>query len=287
MLCCVGDLVEDIVVRVPTTVADGSDTDVEIDRRRGGSAANVAVAAADAGAAVCFVGRIGEDGPGDVLVGELVRHGVVPRVQRGGRTGSIVVLVDPTGERSMLRDRGAAGELADIDPQVLDGVTWLHVPAYSLVEEPSASAVTALIEAAHRREVHVSVDVSSVAVLEAVGVERFIASIRELCPDVLLCNETESAMLFGDGSREVDGSDVPVVEHGPEGAAFHVHGSTVAVEPSLDLGRVPDTTGAGDAFAAGFIVAAMAGASVSDRLSAGHAAAASHLRSIGATDTRT
>ena len=62
------------------------------------------------------------------------------RVQRRGRTGSVVVLVGPDGERTMLPDRGAATELTDVDPAWLDGVTWLHVPSYSLLSEPIGAA---------------------------------------------------------------------------------------------------------------------------------------------------
>ena len=58
MLCCIGDLVEDVVVWLTSDIATGTDTNASIRRRRGGSAANVAVSAALTGASVRFIGRV-------------------------------------------------------------------------------------------------------------------------------------------------------------------------------------------------------------------------------------
>ena len=127
------------MVERTATIATGADTDVVIVRRRGGSAANVAVAAARLGCEVRFFGRVGTDAIGAALISELEASGVVANVQRPGRTGTILVLVDPDGERSMLRARGAAGELDALEPPALDGVSRLHEPAYSLVDGPAAS----------------------------------------------------------------------------------------------------------------------------------------------------
>ena len=170
VLAVVGDLLEDIVVRLASTPALGTDTPARIERRRGGSAANVAACAAQAGVPVRFIGSVGDDDLGDRLVGDLAADGVDVRVQRRDRTGSVVVLVGPDGERTMLPDRAAAMMLADVDADWLDGVTWLHVPSYSLLSEPIGSSVLAMIKAARLRGVKVSVDVSSVAVVEQFGV---------------------------------------------------------------------------------------------------------------------
>ena len=66
VLCVIGDLVEDVVVHAAASPARGTDTPARIDRTRGGSAANVAVAAVAAGCATRFIGRVGDDsvGPG-------------------------------------------------------------------------------------------------------------------------------------------------------------------------------------------------------------------------------
>ena len=78
------------------------------------------------------------------LVDALEDEGVDARVQRGpGRTGTVVVLVEPGGERTMLPDRAAALELGSIDRSWLEGVTWLHAPAYSLCAEPIGTSTIA------------------------------------------------------------------------------------------------------------------------------------------------
>src|SRR5205814_351175 len=110
VLCTLGDLVEDVVVWLHEPINYGTDTPARIVRRRGGSAANVAAFAAAVGSSSRFVGQVGTDGTGERLLAGLHAGGVDTVVARGGRTGSIVVVVDPSGERTMLTDRGAATE---------------------------------------------------------------------------------------------------------------------------------------------------------------------------------
>ena len=122
-LATLGDLVEDVIVRFDGPVNVASDTPARISRRRGGSAANVAVAAAGLGHAARFLGQVGSDAIGSALLAEMAADGVdVAMVRRAGSTGTIVALVDQTGERSMLTDRRACIDLCDPDPSWLDGV---------------------------------------------------------------------------------------------------------------------------------------------------------------------
>ncbi|MBW2470504.1 MAG: sugar kinase, partial [Deltaproteobacteria bacterium] len=277
MLCCLGDLVEDIVVRLGGAVAVGTDTDATIVRRRGGSAANVAVAAATRTDAVRFIGRVGADPAGSMVVAALSDAGVDPVVQRGGRTGTIVVLVDSAGERSMLRDRGAAAELDAIPPGGLDGVRWLHVPAYSLAEDPVAGVARHAVEVVRSRGGSVSVDASSTAVIGALGPDRFTRMLGALGPDVVFCNADEAEMLFGDIVTSVTPGSITVVKHGGGSAVAWVDADVIAEEPANDIGPVSDTTGAGDAFAGGYLAAAIDGAGLSESLRAAHNTAAGVL----------
>src|SRR5579884_943416 len=105
----VGDVMTDLIVRLREPIAAASDTRSSIETRAGGSGANVAAWLATAGVAVHFVGRVGADVFGAYHLEELRRCGVIPHlaVDQQRPTGSIVVLVDPAGERSMLTDRGA------------------------------------------------------------------------------------------------------------------------------------------------------------------------------------
>lgn len=281
MLCCIGDLVEDVVAWLSSDIAHGTDTDVTIHRRRGGSAANVAVAAAEAGAQVRFIGRVGTDPIGTALVSEMRGAGVDAVVQRAGRTGTIVVLVDASGERSMLPDRAAAVELDAVSEADLAGVEWLHVPAYSLVAGPLAEVSVEAIGTVKRRGGTVSVDASSVAIIEEFGIGRFGALLESLAPDVVLCNRDEADLLGVSTVGGISGIGITVVKDGAREAVALDESGVIAAVPAQALSEVRDTTGAGDAFAAGFIAAMMDGSDVGAALERGHRVAAGVLTRLG------
>lgn len=244
------------MVWLPGPVALGSDTEVSITRARGGSAANVAAAAVRTGGAARFVGQVGEDELAHRLLHGLAATGVDIVARHGGRTGSIVVLVDSTGERTMLTDRAAATALADPEPAWLDGVTVLHLPAYSLFKEKLAQSCLALAAMARERGIPLSIDPSSSALLEDYGVDRFKALLADLRPAILFPNADEATLLDGDGPPE--GVGLVVEKHGPDAVRL-ITGDEVTEVPVPTVSGVVDTTGAGDAFAAGFLVAWTAG----------------------------
>jgi sugar/nucleoside kinase (ribokinase family) len=277
VLCCIGDLVEDIVVERTATIATGADTDVVITRRRGGSAANVAVAAARLGCDVRFFGRVGADAIGEGLVAELAASGVAAVVQRLGRTGTILVLIEPDGERSMLRDRGAAADLDRLDEPGLAGATWLHVPAYSLVDGAVASVASTALMRAREAGIATSVDASSTTVVDALTPEGFAQLIGRLRPTVVFANVDEArALPPPDAWSGFDG--VAIIKDGPRPVrAVDATGNVISEADAMILGEIRDTTGAGDAFAAGFIAARMRDETLPAALGAGHASAAARL----------
>jgi len=118
VLCTIGDLVEDVVVWLNTELNFGSDTESVIRRTRGGSAANVSMFAALTRTPSRFIGQVGHDRLGSHLCEVLRDSGVDVQVIADGRTGSIVVLVQPNGQRSFLTDRGVASHLARLHQHV-------------------------------------------------------------------------------------------------------------------------------------------------------------------------
>lgn len=274
MIVVVGDLVADIVVLGVSALEHATDNPAQVVLTRGGSAANVAMAAAPQHP-VRFIGRIGDDTIGRTLVAELEAGGVDVRTQRGGRTGAIVVLVDAGGERTMITDRGAAADLDHIDPSWTDGADWLHLPLYGFASERSRTAITDAAAAASRRGTPVSIDLSSVATLRELGGVDLSALIGRIRPKVVFANADE-ADLARDLDLDLAGADY-VVKRGGDSVRVTSGGRTADV-PVAHVTDVVDSTGAGDAFAAGYIVAALGGGDPWASAAAGsrHAAAALH-----------
>ena len=277
MIATIGDLVDDIVVHLHASVARATDTPASIRRRRGGSAANVAAAVARLGYPARFIGQVGADAAGAWLVAELEATGVHVVVRRRGTTGTIVVILDHAGERTMLTDRGSSGELDAPDRRWLQGVQVLHVPLYSLIGGTLANTAARLVSWAHAAGVMVAVDASSSSLIESAGATRARAAIAACRPHVLFCNEPEHAALGGDAHRDDLGAAVVVVKYGPAPAiVLRASGERVSVPVPL-VADVRDTTGAGDAFAAGFLAATCSGSNDIDAVVAGHRSAAAAI----------
>jgi sugar/nucleoside kinase (ribokinase family) len=278
-LVVIGDLVADLIVLGGAALERGTDNPAEVRLTRGGSAANVAVAAAPRHPAR-FIGRVGDDTLARALVLELEAAGVDVRVQRDGRTGSIVVLVDAVGERTMITDRGAAAELDEIDPSWLDDAEWVHVPLYGLAEARSRRAVTDAATRAAGDGARVSLDLSSVATLRAMGAAGLRSALAALRPDVVFANEDEARVAAELGVRPAP-RGVYVVKRGAEPVLVTTAEATTQV-PVVRVDDVLDSTGAGDAFAAGYIVAALAGSDAHESARAGSVLAMGALRRPGA-----
>jgi ribokinase len=244
MICVLGDAHLDVVVSARAPVAEETDTPASTSVGAGGQAANVAAWVVALGGTARLIAARGTDLAAQLVAAELGRRGVElvgPVIE--GPTGVVVSLTNGVA-RSMLTDRGVGPRLAAqlLQPGWLDGCHWLHLPAYSLVAEPVRGAALAAAGLAPR----LSLDLSSTAALRAYGVARFRKLIERLRPDVIFGNEAETSLV-----GEVPGAEL-VVKLGPRGV--RAAGREFPALPA----RPVDSTGAGDAFAAGYLVGGVA-----------------------------
>jgi len=248
MIVVVGEVMLDVVAVHDVPLAHASDTPARISLRPGGSGANTAAWLARAGAEVALVACVGDDDAARVALGGLdgvdLRLGVDPQLP----TGTCVVLVSPGGERTMLPDPGANNALSAsvLSDELFTAGNILHVSGYSLLRPGSRPAALAAMDKARDAGMPVSVDPASAALL--LDDPAFLDRARPV--DLLLPNEDEFAALGGDlpGVKEF------VVKRGRAGATWSGGLRTVSVE-AVPVDEVIDTTGAGDAFAAGFLSA--------------------------------
>ena len=284
----VGDLATDVVVLLDGDPAPGSDRPARIRSRGGGAGANVAAHLAGLGTPVTFAGCVGDDAAGTGLVAELLAAGVTPAVRTvpGAATGTIVSLVEPGGQRSMLADRGANLALEPADVPVPAPGGHLHLSGYSLFAPGPRAAVLAALAAARAAGCTVSVDPASTGPLAAYGVERWLADTA--AATLVLPNADEARLLTGcadpaAAARALAARHaVAVVTLGADGALWAA--GDVLVHRPAHPARVVDTTGAGDAFTAGLLsvwLAARDGDPVT-ALEAGLARAASVVARPGA-----
>ena len=237
-----------MIVRLRQPLAPGDDAVAETQTAPGGQAANVAAWVVHAGERGRFIGRRGSDEAGVLVTDALRARGVDVVGPEAGANGVVVSLVDPDGGRTMASDRGVAPQLApdDVDPQWFDGCDWLHIAGYSLALSPIREAAVSAAGHARTAGARVSVDYSAWTVIESVGADRFGATIEALAPDLVFATERELHAL-----PEVEPKAV-VVKRGAKG--FRVgRGGRFENYAAVQV-RAVDTTGAGDALAAGFLV---------------------------------
>ena len=256
----VGDVIDDILVTPSGPIRPDTDTASKIQVSGGGSAANFACWLSSFGVKVDFIGRVNAK---DVERHEsdLKHFGVRPELQADNElaTGTIVVLVEGN-QRSFLTDRGANQNLDvdSIDPKLF--AKALYISGYSLLSiQPQK--IKGLIARAKLAGSMVVCDPGSAGFIEDFGVNKFLDTLAGV--DLILPSLEEGRVLTGEDRPEVIaemlGARFPVVALTLGAAGVQISGDGQNFRTEAPKADLVDVTGAGDAFAASFLKAVLAG----------------------------
>lgn len=276
-----GDLIDDIIVTPRGPIRPDTDTASAIRSRPGGSAANTAAWMAAAGAEVGFVGRCAAVDV-DRHAAYLRAAGADPLIAADPvlPTGAIVVIVEGH-QRTMLTERGANARLSPADVDVA-GCALVHAVGYTLVEH--ADAFAALVDRAHTAGARVSLNAGSVAAIDELGVDAFVAAAAGV--DILIATDAEAALLTGLSTADAAARTlarrhgVAAVTLGHDGVQVAARDGESAHVPARLVSAI-DPTGAGDAFTAGMLAALLRGADPIVAAAEGAALAAQAVTVVG------
>jgi fructokinase len=231
----------------------------------GGSAANTCAVAASLGARVAYLGKVADDELGEVFRHDITAAGVhfpSAALQGGAPTARCLILVTPDGQRTMNTFLGACVAFGehDVDTDLVAASAVTYLEGY-LFDPPAAQAAfRTAAKAARQAGRRVALSLS-----DAFCVDRHRAAFRDLLADVdiLFANETEICSLYEAndfaGAAEAARADVALaaLTRSGDGSVILRGGETVHV--AAEATKVVDTTGAGDAYAAGFLAGFTAG----------------------------
>jgi len=251
----------------------------------GGSAANTCAVAAALGARVAYLGKVADDPLGRVFRHDITASGVhfpSAPAREGAPTARCLILVTPDGQRTMHTYLGASVAFAerDVDTALIADATVLYLEGY-LFDPPAAQAAFRAAAAAARRV--------ALSLSDPFCVERHRDAFRALVRggvDILCANEAEVTSLYQVNSFE-EAVAAARAEVGlaaltqSEAGSLIVRGNETVRVPAAPA-RVVDTTGAGDAYAAGFLAGLTSGRDISDCGRLGALAAAGVIGHYGA-----
>jgi adenosine kinase len=257
----------------------------------GGSAANTIVGAAGLGVRAAFIGKVKDDELGRVFAHDIRAAGVsfaTPPASAGPSTARCYVLVTPDGERTMNTYLGAAQDLHpnDIDADTVAVAQIVYLEGYLWDPPHAKEAFLKAAKIAHDAERDVALTLSDAFCVDRYRAE-FLDLIRTGTVDLVFANERElhSLYLTADFDAAVSAlrndARAAVVTRSGRGCVVITREETDAV-PAYPVERVVDATGAGDLFAAGFLVGVARGADCRTAARLGALAAAEVIQHLGA-----
>jgi sugar/nucleoside kinase (ribokinase family) len=256
----------------------------------GGSAANTVAGIASLGGRSGFIGKVKDDTLGRIFRHDITAAGVTfrtPAASDGPATGTCLILVTGDAQRTMNTFLGACGDLepGDIDRGLIESANVTYLEGYLFDRPPAQAAFRLAAEIAHEAGRKVALSLS-----DRFCVDRHRAAFLELVDhhiDILFANEGELLALFETGdvdaaiARLAGMTSLAVVTRGAEGSLIVAPEGTIAV-PAAPVGRIVDTTGAGDLYAAGFLHALTQGRPLAECGRLGSLAAAEIISHYGA-----
>ena len=248
----------DVTVLLNQPIVEGLESRAKISTQGGGAAANVASWLAFNKTPSYLVVRIGDDSAGQTLITELETYGVEhsSRVIPNMNSGVVIVIVGREGERTMFPDSGANSGLGLSDLPDLSQFSAVYLSAYSLINTQSRTGVLEMIDAIKAAGLRIILDPATVGVLIEVGVSAASEWLDFI--DTIILNEEESHFLTGKenpveaAAKLLERVNTVVIKRGSNGALGKARGGQL-IQVEAKRTTVVNTTGAGDAFAAGFI----------------------------------
>lgn len=245
LVAVIGDAALDVRVAAAEPVRFGGDVPAAIDMHPGGQGANVAVRLARRGVGVRLIAALGDDATGARLRDGLAGEGIDVRDVPAERSSTVVVLVDPSGERTMLSQR--APVFGSFDAVALADADWLVVSGYALLEPSAGLSMTG----ASPRRVVLGCSLGPADVGDWTG------RVASLNPHLVVLNADEATAVVGGASDDL--ARAVAGRFGAAAVVTRTAGATgvvgdAAVETLAPPGPpIIDTTGAGDAFAAALV----------------------------------
>ena len=289
-----GDVMVDLTTQAPAFPPRGGNVwSTAVRLSPGGTVANVAANLGILGLKSCFAGSVGLDSYGEFVLDQFMQKGVETErcIRTDSFTGIVLAVVDAEKERTFIAcARGAAHTAlteADVMKMDLSDITLLHTSGVCLTEEPAREAILSGMRRARSAGIKVYYDPN----LRLEG-DSFPGELREAQEqavrqaDVVLLGEEELNLLFDQHTASAadqilrDGAELVVVKRGSAGLiAYPAAGRSIEL-PAFAVHTV-DSTGAGDAFDAGFIAAQMRGMELLVALRYASAVAALNVTRIG------